>query len=1254
VDARSRVNNMVLQDVASFLCLVCEIFLAPKLRMQGTAPCLKERVERIHVLCNGDHSAIPRPFQNAARLLSQLEVADGDRGEGASRVYFSSAVLDGFPPPTPSLLLHPHADILPFPPYFPRLYACMCRLKAIDEAMEEIRRGTDSPAEKTAMLKQLARSKVPVMENFLLVNGEGLGREGLQLVLPLIDSLLADKLTTVQAAWVLFNIVSRALGPMETASRFLPSLTALFSELPASAKHVKLYHRTFLTQLLLRLHLQPFLHHFATLLVEAVAGYKDFALPSRFYQEELLEEMEAAQQDDQQADWLLEAGPATQHPYFSDEAQRGSVHKERGADAEVEDGAGDDGDGFVDGMSLDDEMDVGDDLDFDVEGEDSTSLDRVSQGSEAADDQENSEEGVFEPSNDNADQYSIHSISNILGVSGGRHSAGAEDDDDRVFDSPRSASEGAMFKPASGSSLASVTSESPTRQMEQYDIQTPVNSDQKALVSSSFPEANHQPCKAERTAHPNPADQERASEQQSRVARPLKIDIQDNLSATENDDGEISGAVDNTEPNGKRTGESGMRNNVRKRSESIRRSETEDLMSSLSLNSPSSTVNIRHIAADSVKWLTHKLGPVLAARYLSRNLVRMLPLCYLGDTQLQPSDAPGDSVVKTSRRVVGDENAMKVLECIGFVASVYGENIIVIQYLPSTMDLVSVAQRRLTQRSESGLLGAVILLRFVVPLLSDKTLMDVLEETIVSDCVNPLLSMLTSTSLSFPGGRLSRSVLCHKLVDLLYVLGLRLVAGSGSQDESYITIKMDSATQQYTIGTPVNPSALSTSDSRGGSLSPGAGASRWHCLSAMGTVDERDECLSPRHDTAEKCRQELAAVFTPELALAVYIPLCRIFGSIHMEESLNNDDLIRQLCAQQDSSMDQPPPGPAPPSAETDIVTPTSEGGGEPSPCGGLGSNIEYWEHELGLHERDTLFNFKQIKLQSFVGHSNSIRCIMGMDTENCFISASKDKTVRLWALTSCGDGTSRVPCQFTYQHHKKSVFSVAYVESMRQLASCDSTVHVWDPFTGVGLCQLESPRYSPAVALQAIPAPSPLVLMGTTEATLRFLDLRTLKYGHEFRCSTGSTGLLRCVAVSPDGSWVAVGFSTGVVSILELSSGVLQASWKAHEGEILQLKAFSKHKLVSSSFDGTLKVWSVDGGPSDPVHCFSFYRDQVLSATTANRIGVHSMVGENATFTSVKLRSDTFRGVLTSMAVLPLNRTLLLGSDNGTIQLLA
>jgi len=47
------------------------------------------------------------------------------------------------------------------------------------------------------------------------------------------------------------------------------------------------------------------------------------------------------------------------------------------------------------------------------------------------------------------------------------------------------------------------------------------------------------------------------------------------------------------------------------------------------------------------------------------------------------------AVVKTSRCVVGDNNAHKVLECIGFIPALYGENIILIQYLPSITDLVS-------------------------------------------------------------------------------------------------------------------------------------------------------------------------------------------------------------------------------------------------------------------------------------------------------------------------------------------------------------------------------------------------------------------------------------------------------------------------------------------------------------------------------------------------------------------------------------
>lgn len=182
----------------------------------------------------------------------------------------------GLPPPTPAQLLHPFVNLIPFPVYFPQLYECICNLKHKDREIEQIRWKNNSVLERGKLIKVIAREKVTVLQHFLEETAGCYGEEGIELVLPYIQELFVQEETAVQAAWSLFNLIGQELGQKETARIFLPHLVRIFNVEQSTPKHMKIYHRTFLVQLLVRLGLDVFLHNFSTLLVEAVAGYRDY------------------------------------------------------------------------------------------------------------------------------------------------------------------------------------------------------------------------------------------------------------------------------------------------------------------------------------------------------------------------------------------------------------------------------------------------------------------------------------------------------------------------------------------------------------------------------------------------------------------------------------------------------------------------------------------------------------------------------------------------------------------------------------------------------------------------------------------------------------------------------------------------------------------------------------------------------------------------------------------------------------------
>lgn len=113
------------------------------------------------------------------------------------------------------------------------------------------------------------------------------------------------------------------------------------------------------------------------------------------------------------------------------------------------------------------------------------------------------------------------------------------------------------------------------------------------------------------------------------------------------------------------------------------------------------------------------------------------------------------------------------------------------------------------------------------------------------------------------------------------------------------------------------------------------------------------------------------------------------------------------------------------------------------------GNWLAYWQYEIGLNQQDPHFHFHQIRLQSFLGHSGTTKCLAPLAGEDYFLSGSKDKTVKLWPLYNHGDGTKEVEPRLTYNDHRKSVFYVGQLETSQQAVSCDGTVHLWDQYTG-------------------------------------------------------------------------------------------------------------------------------------------------------------------------------------------------------------
>ncbi|RVE48081.1 hypothetical protein evm_007268 [Chilo suppressalis] len=1293
------------QDMLVIGCLIVEIFLHQYMRpLRSSSDSFMERYNSCRTVVKYNFNVLPKCVSYITSLLLNVQPPSlSFRNELAPKDEILKKIIitnKGLPPPTPSQLLQPllMQHLIPFPHSFIILYKLLSTLHEYELTSNELNilfmyecdgvqceKYLNVDKTKLQFSQKIAEGKIQACVTHLdvLLNQITCYNQFDVLDIFVIHyvELLRNKETSILAAWYLFDTVSKALGPAATKTKLLKHILYLYEEedlaekqerhksidvdisaettiLSNKQKFVKLYHNIFLLQLMVRLGLQCFLDNFTQHLVEAVGGYKDESMevgsPGH-----ICNSKAAANKKPRYSDDNVKNALTTGTDIFSPDTSYGSEHvvtphlekcpvdvielKEKDSDTRS------DGELFH----------------FESDKELPSRNSRSKSPAESID--------SYHSNQNETVPYTPSPSKDVISPGTSKY-----------------------FTPSINSKDLSVTVNNPS---------DPVSETPKKPMSPTI----DIPTKTMFTSYLHFADDESRQDEVEGNSR--------------------SRQIKSLELN---------------RNSEIHHAQTCRSFTDIDIGEPcndSTQCKISDMSSESLIWLAHRLGPVLTCRYIARNLLKMLTLCYIGKENFTLCEGEEkdefDDISIVECRVVGDRNAKKVIKCLTSIVAMYGEQLIIFQYLPHMGELIASCRRRLSAPLEGGVVACLQLVKYLLPYMSDVKVMEQLLDTFLKSILQPALRLASTSRCSYPSGAAARSALARKLLEALHVLALRI---GPEMTRKHLCVhalqrfflafdKATGKTENWPKQDEVNPDKISEE----GLDNPADGivelcrdGSTCEWRVREGRVLRADlpdlACTPPAPSdrsadpAALTAQEELLMVFDEELAYKAYTTFADFVGTDTMEQCLKNIDTIRGLCCKYEQAHSVSSPlmirpekrvqtsfSDEPISRKTIDITPSKSDLSEHlSGSNSFGSNVTlvgnridvavepvgiargldvvackidngvksnrhlrgdwliYWEHEIGRPDKETRFNLKQIKLQTFVGHTQAVKSIHCLDNEHSFMSGSKDKTVRLWSLRNQGDGNATTHCNWTYTGHKKGVLSLSFLESMRLAVSSDSVVHIWDPFMESVVSQLDNIRV-PVSIVRTLGGASTAVLAATTDATLKFIDARACNYTHDLKLPMSTTTFVRCMCVCSSGAWVACGLASGHVCVLDLRTGLPLAHWRAHDGEVLRLAVVDEHRLLSSGLDQATALWRPDDGEliahlkgnTEPVHCLSVYYNELISGTTNNRIGVHTSLGTDASFSSTKLRSDTFRGVLTCLATLPLNRLLLLGSDTGAITLL-
>ncbi|MCX4633089.1 trypsin-like peptidase domain-containing protein [Streptomyces sp. NBC_01443] len=203
-------------------------------------------------------------------------------------------------------------------------------------------------------------------------------------------------------------------------------------------------------------------------------------------------------------------------------------------------------------------------------------------------------------------------------------------------------------------------------------------------------------------------------------------------------------------------------------------------------------------------------------------------------------------------------------------------------------------------------------------------------------------------------------------------------------------------------------------------------------------------------------------------------------------------------------------------------------------------------------------------------GHTDSVLSVAFSPDGKTLATASADKTVRLWNVTT---GKTRR----TLTGHINAVNSVAFSPDGKTLAtaSTDKTARLWNLSTGKTRKTLTG--HTNSLLAVAFSPDGKTLATASDDQTARLWDVST---GKTRKTLTGHTNWVEAVAFSPDGKTLATASDDQTVRLWNVKTGKTRKTLTGHTHWVFGV-AFSPDgkTLATASDDKTVRLWNVTTG---------------------------------------------------------------------------